>query len=78
MTVYDDLNNYVNNMKNKGLLLRSIPSVNLQPIDPTKRKREIKRQKLAKSKIFQLFENKENDPQNELLLNIKKGNLYLN
>jgi hypothetical protein len=62
MTVYDDLNNYVNNMKNKGLLLRSIPSVNLQPIDPTKRKREIKRQKLAKSKIFQLFENKENDP----------------
>lgn len=45
MTVYDDLNNYVNNMKNKGLLLRSIPSVNLQPIDPTKRKREIKRQK---------------------------------
>jgi hypothetical protein len=62
MTVYDDLNNYVNNMKNKGLLLRSIPSVNLQPIDPTKRKREIKRQKLAKSNIFQLFENKENDP----------------
>lgn len=32
-------------MKNKGLLLRSIPSVNLQPIDPTKRKREILRQK---------------------------------
>ena len=38
MTVYNDLYNYVNDMKNKGLLLRSIPSVNLQPIDQTKRK----------------------------------------